>query len=69
MQIAFMPDTHFGSYDQEENPTPSDVADAMQHCLDEAILAEKVGFDGIWVPERHQRKETWWPNTTSLLTA
>ena len=69
MKIAYMPDTHFGSYDQAKEPKSSEVADAMQHCLDEAVLAERVGFDGIWVPERHQRKETWWPNTTSLLAA
>ena len=56
MKIAYMPDTHFGSYDQVNEPKSSEVADAMQHCLDEAVLAERVGFDGIWVPERHQRK-------------
>ncbi len=67
MKIAFMPDTHFGVYDQTEAPAPDDVADAMEHCIAEAELAEKVGFDGLWVPERHQRPETWWPNTTSML--
>ena len=67
MKIAFMPDTHFGVYDQTETPGPDEVADAMDHCIAEAELAEKVGFDGLWVPERHQRPETWWPNTTSML--
>ena len=57
VKIAFMPDTHFGEYDQVEPPTPDQVADAMEHCIAEAELAEKVGFDGIWVPERHQRPE------------
>ena len=69
MKIAFMPDTHFGEYDQTTPPTPDEVADAMDHCLAEAELAERVGFDGVWVPERHQRPETWWPNTVTLLTA
>ncbi len=69
MKIAFMPDTHFGVYDQNETPRAHDVADAMAHCLAEATLAERVGFDGIWVPERHQRPETWWPNTITLLAA
>ncbi|MDA0821750.1 MAG: LLM class flavin-dependent oxidoreductase [Proteobacteria bacterium] len=69
MKIAFMTDTHFGEYNQAVAPTPDEVADAMEHCLLEAELAEKVGFDDVWVPERHQRPETWWPNTVTLLTA
>ena len=69
MKIAFMPDTHFGEYDQAAPPTPVAVADAMEHCIAEAELAESVGFDGLWVPERHQRPETWWPNTVTLLAA
>ena len=69
MKIAFMPDTHFGEYDQAAPPTPVAVADAMEHCIAEAELAECVGFDGLWVPERHQRPETWWPNTVTLLAA
>jgi alkanesulfonate monooxygenase SsuD/methylene tetrahydromethanopterin reductase-like flavin-dependent oxidoreductase (luciferase family) len=67
MKISYMPDTHFGEYDQTEVPDRDAVADAMEHCVAEAELAEKVGFDGLWVPERHQRTETWWPTTTSLL--
>jgi probable F420-dependent oxidoreductase len=69
VKIAFMPDTHFGTYDQSTPPTPQEVADAMDHCLAEAELAERVGFDGLWVPERHQRPETWWPNTVTLMAA
>lgn len=69
MKIAFMPDTHFGVYDQAEPPSPDEVADAMEHCIAEGELAERVGFDGLWVPERHQRPETWWPNTVTLLMA
>ena len=69
MKIAYMPDTHFGTYDQSTRPAPHEVADAMDHCLVEAELAEKVGFDGLWVPERHQRPETWWPNTITLMAA
>jgi alkanesulfonate monooxygenase SsuD/methylene tetrahydromethanopterin reductase-like flavin-dependent oxidoreductase (luciferase family) len=69
MKIAFMPDTHFGVYDQTVEPSPDEVADAMEHCIAEGVLAEQVGFDGLWVPERHQRPETWWPNATSLMAA
>ena len=69
MKIAYCIDTHFGAYNQETPPSPDEIADAMDYCLEEAKVAERVGFDGIWVPERHQRPETWWPNTPSLLTA
>ncbi|HIF09535.1 MAG TPA: LLM class flavin-dependent oxidoreductase [Sneathiellales bacterium] len=69
MKIAYMPDTHFGIYDQPEITTPDDVADAMEQCLMEAEIAERAGFDGIWVPERHQRPETYWPNTVTYLAA
>ena len=37
MKIAFMPDTHFGQYDQEKSPSPEEVADAMDHCIAEAL--------------------------------
>lgn len=69
MKFALMPDTHFGPYDQRKPPEPVEVADAMEHCLKEAEIAERVGFDGLWVPERHQRPETWWPNTVTMLAA
>ena len=64
-----MPDTHFGPYDQTTPPTGPEVADAMDHCLAESEIAERVGFDGLWVPERHQRPETWWPNTITQMAA
>jgi probable F420-dependent oxidoreductase len=69
LKIAFMPDTHFGAYDQVQLPSGPEVADAMEHCLKESELAERCGFDGLWVPERHQRPETWWPNTVTQLAA
>tara|TARA_Y100000590_G_scaffold18428_1_gene21957 strand:- start:7438 stop:8484 length:1047 start_codon:yes stop_codon:yes gene_type:complete len=69
MQIAYMPDTHFGHYSQPNLPDREDVSDAMDQILSEAELAEEVGFDGIWVPERHQRTETYWPSCISLLMA
>ncbi len=69
MKIAFMPDTHFGVYDQATLPNGPEVADAMAHCLQESEIAERCGFDGLWVPERHQRPETWWPNTVTQLAA
>ena len=69
MQFAYMPDTHFGFYAQPDPPKGEEVAAAMDQVLAEAECAERVGFDGIWVPERHQRTETYWPSTISLLMA
>lgn len=64
-----MPDTHFGAYDQPGIPDGHEVADAMDQCLEEAALAERVGFDGIWIPERHSRSETYWPSAITYLVA
>ena len=68
MKIAYMPDTHFGVFDQPL-PGPDEVADAAEHLLVEAELAESVGFDGCWLPERHARTETYFPATIPLLAA
>tara|TARA_Y100000590_G_scaffold460655_1_gene620434 strand:- start:1444 stop:2463 length:1020 start_codon:yes stop_codon:yes gene_type:complete len=68
MKIGYVPDTHFGVYNQAL-PEPEEVADAAEHLLKEGELAEKVGFDGLWLPERHSRPETFFPNTTTLLAA
>ncbi len=68
MKIAYMPDTHFGTFDQPL-PDRDAVADAAEHLLVEAELAESVGFDGLWFPERHARTETFFPSTVTLLAA
>ena len=41
MQIAYMPDTHFGHYSQPNLPDREDVSDAMDQILREAELAEE----------------------------
>lgn len=68
MRFAYMPDTHFGVYDQEV-PSPEEVAAAWDQILLEAETAERVGFDGIFQPERHFRPETYTPNTMQVATA
>jgi len=68
MRIAYMPDTHFGGYDQKL-PGSREVAQASEHLLEESELAERVGFDAIWLPERHARPETFFPNTVMLAGA
>lgn len=68
MKIAYMPDTHFGIYDQSI-PTPEETGEAAEHLLVECELAEQVGFDGLWFAERHSRPETFISSTTTLMAA
>lgn len=68
MKFAYMPDTHFGVYDQEP-PSPEDAAGAFEQIIEEAVLAEEVGFDGIFIPERHARGETFVPSPLVVATA
>lgn len=61
MKLAYMPDTHFGVYDQGA-PSPEEAASAFEQVIDEAVLAEELGFDGVFLPERHARGETFVPS-------
>lgn len=68
MRFAYMPDTHFGGYDQPV-PGSREVSRAADQLLDEAVLAEQVGFDGVWLAERHARTETFFPSPVVLAAA
>ena len=68
IQLICMPDTHFGRYDQEI-PDRVEVSGAADQLLAEAMLAEKVGFDGVWLAERHARTETFFPSPIVLAAA
>ncbi len=61
MKFAYMPDTHFGVYDQSP-PSSEEAAVAFEHMLNEAVLAEELGFDAVFLPERHGRGETFVPS-------
>lgn len=67
-RFAYMPDTHFGVYDQPL-PDREAVYAANEQCILEAQAAEEAGFDAIWVPERHARTETFVPSPIILLAA
>jgi alkanesulfonate monooxygenase SsuD/methylene tetrahydromethanopterin reductase-like flavin-dependent oxidoreductase (luciferase family) len=68
VKFGYMPDTHGGPYDR---PLPSreEAADFADQLIGEAVLAEEVGFDGAFVPERHARSETLWPSPLMALMA
>jgi alkanesulfonate monooxygenase SsuD/methylene tetrahydromethanopterin reductase-like flavin-dependent oxidoreductase (luciferase family) len=66
--IGYMLDTNFGAYAQPE-PGPEVIKECVDQLVEEGILAEQVGFEGIFVPERHMRTETMFPNPLVLLAA
>jgi len=66
--IGYMLDTNFGPYARPE-PGPATIKQCIDQLLDEGMLAEAVGFEGVFVPERHMRTETMCPNPLLLLAA
>jgi len=68
MKIGYMPDTHGGPYEQ---PAPSREASAAfcDQLLREGLEAERAGFDGLFLPERHHRTETMFPAPIPMLAA
>ncbi len=60
MKFGYMPDSHGGPYDQPP-PDRERSAEFTEHLVREAVTAEQSGFDGAFVPERHARTETMWP--------
>jgi probable F420-dependent oxidoreductase len=68
VQFGYMPDTHGGPYQQPE-PTPERSADFAAQLLDEAVQAERYGFDAVFVPERHARTECMFPSPIPLMAA
>ena len=68
MRFAYMTDTHFGGCAQQL-PNRLEVAKAGEQLLQEAQAAEQVGFDGVWLPERHARPETYFPSILTVAAA
>lgn len=68
LSIGYMPDTHGGPYEQPE-PDAERSAQFAEQLLQEAELAERSGFDGVFVPERHARPECMFPAPLTLLAA
>lgn len=66
--IGYMLDTNFGPYNRPE-PGPDIIKGCIDQLIEEGILAEQSGFEGIFVPERHMRTETMFPNPLLLLAA
>ena len=68
MKIGYMPDTHSGAYDQPL-PAREIVAAFAEQLLEEGECAERVGFDGVFFPERHARTECLFPPPLIIMAA
>lgn len=66
--IGYMPDTNFGQYGRPE-PDAATIKGCVDQLVAESLLAEKAGFEGVFIPERHMRTETMFPNPLILLAA
>lgn len=64
--IGYLLDTNFGPYNRPE-PDADTVRACINQLIEEGVLAEHVGFEGLFVPERHMRTETMFPNPLLLL--
>ena len=67
LKVGLSLNTNAGPYDlADSNPRSNRVfIDALRQ---QAREADRLGFDGVFVAERHSRSECRWPNPLSLLT-
>ena len=66
--IGCLIDTNFGPYNQPE-PDRDTVKRCIDQLVEEGIIAEQAGFDGVFVQECHMHTETMFPNPLLLLAA
>jgi len=68
MQIGYMLETSFGSYDRK-TPSSAEAMSLLADLLSEAKEAEAAGFRAIVVPERHMRNDCVVSDSLALLAA
>ena len=66
--IGCLLDTNFGPFNQPV-PGRDHIKKATDQLVEEGVLAEQAGFEGVFVPESHMRTETVFPNPIVLLAA
>ncbi len=66
--VGYLLDTNFGPYARPE-PDALTIKSCVDQLLREALVAEKAGFEGLFVPERHMRTETMCPDPLVMLAA
>lgn len=68
MEVGYLIDVNVGPYDQPRPDGPT-VARSMDAFMEEGVLAERVGFDSLHIPERHMRTECHYPAPFLLMSA
>jgi alkanesulfonate monooxygenase SsuD/methylene tetrahydromethanopterin reductase-like flavin-dependent oxidoreductase (luciferase family) len=48
---------------------PRPLAEVYREHLEESVLAERLGFDGVWASEHHFSEDAWNPSPLTFLTA
>lgn len=64
--IGCLLDTNFGPYNQPE-PDRETIKKCVDQVIEEGLLAERAGFEGLFVPESHMHTETMFPDPLLLL--
>jgi alkanesulfonate monooxygenase SsuD/methylene tetrahydromethanopterin reductase-like flavin-dependent oxidoreductase (luciferase family) len=68
MKIGYVLDTHYGPYGQPL-PSPQVTRERLEALADEAELVDRMGFEGIYVPDRHARTECIVPSPLVFLAS
>lgn len=66
--IGCLLDSNFGPFFQPA-PDRDAVKRGVDQLIEEGVVAEQSGFEGVFVPESHMRTETIFPNPLILLSA
>lgn len=67
MRIGYLLELNVHGYDPPM-PTPKEAHDVIDAFIEEGITAEKAGFHGIQIPDRHGRTECYLPGPFQVLT-
>jgi alkanesulfonate monooxygenase SsuD/methylene tetrahydromethanopterin reductase-like flavin-dependent oxidoreductase (luciferase family) len=65
VRVGYLIDVHKGGASSDGTPPAYETMEAM---IEEGILAEQAGFHSIQIPDRHARRECYFPGPEQLLT-
>lgn len=67
LRVGLSLNTNTGPY-ESARPTAAENRVFIQRLIDQARRADALGYDGVFVAERHARRECQWPAPLQLLT-